>query len=248
MVSELALEAVMDRLHKGCNPVEIAGYGRESTHKGYLTWLLDTGHWEGAAQAICRLVEAALPEWPDHHRASAHRWIQRPPDAVYTLFEQRVGNGKVDLLVMDGNDDNRALLPIELKTDSAIREDQLTRMSAEGSPPIGLVLLLGSSAVRDIPEIEGRGRFAHLTLEKVINAWHDLDMPRPGRDWLEALRNEQTRLARAFEVGSDESQWWPYRGKKHVFYALLATVKGHCRQTTATSAHGSSTMAVTTLS
>lgn len=230
-MSELTLETVMDRLHKGCNPVEVAGYGRESTHKGYLTWLLNTGHWKNAPQALVRLVEAALSEWPDKHRASARRWIQRCPDSVYAVYEQRVGKGTVDLLVRAGDGDDRDLLPIELKTDSTVGEDQLTKMSAEGSPPVGLVLLLGTSAIRDriLPSIEDRGCFAALTLEQIIDAWRDLEMPRPGADWLEALQHEQTRHTRAFEVGCDESRWWAYRSNKHVFYALLASVKHELR-------------------
>lgn len=225
-MSELTLRQVMDRIHNGCNPVEIAGYGRESTHKGYLTWLLDTSHWASAAHALVRLVEAALPVWPDKHRASADRWIERCPDAVYTNFEQRVGKGKVDLLVRAGNGDDRALLPIELKTDGKIGKGQLTKMSAEGSLPVGLVLLLGSSAIRDriLPEIEARGCFAPLTLEQIIAAWQDLPMPKPGIDWLEALNHEQTRLTRAFEIGTNGPRW-AYRSDKHFFYALLASVK-----------------------
>ncbi|MDD9996701.1 MAG: hypothetical protein OXQ89_03045 [Rhodospirillaceae bacterium] len=225
-MSELTLQQVIDRIHKGSNPVEVAGFGRESTHKGYLTWLLDTSHWASASRALVRLVEAALPSWPDRHRASAHRWIQHCPDAVYTLFEQRVGNGKVDLLVKAGNGDNRALLPIELKTDSKVRKNQLTKMSTEGSPPIGLVLLLGSSAVRDriLPEIEGRGCFAPLRLHQVLDAWQDIHMPRPGIDWLESLKHEQTRLTRAFEKGTD-GPWQAYRSNKHLYYARLASVK-----------------------
>ncbi len=225
-MSELTLQQVMDRIHNGSNPVEVAGYGRESTHKGYLTWLLHTAHWESAAQALVRLVEAALPVWPDRHRASAHQWIQRCPDAVYSLFERRVGKGKVDLLVRAGNGDDRELLPIELKTDSKVRKGQLTKMSTENSPPIGLVLLLGSSAVRDdiLPEIEDRGRFAPLTFLQIIDAWQDFEMPRPGAAWLEALKHEQTRFTRAFEIGTDQPRW-AYRSDKHLFYALLASVK-----------------------
>ncbi len=225
-MSELTLQQVMDRIHNGCNPVEIAGYGRESTHKGYLTWLLHTAHWASAAQALVRLVEVALPVWPDRHRATADQWIQHCPDAVYTVFEQRVGKGKVDLLVRAGNGDDRALLPIELKTGSTVRKDQLTKMSTETSPRIGLVLLLGSSAVRDdiLPKIEDRGCFAPVTLQQIIDAWQDIEMPQPGIDWLEALKHEQTRLTRAFEIGADGPRR-AYRSNKHLFYARLASVK-----------------------
>ena len=206
--------------------MELAGHGRESTHKGYLTWLLNTSHWPAANHALIRLVEAAVPHWPDRHRVSANRWIQRCPDNLYTLYEQRVGNGKVDLIVRAGDGDDRDLLPIELKTDSAVGSDQLTRMSVEGSRAIGLVLLLGSSAVRDdiLPQMEGRGCFAPLTLEQIIDAWQDLEVPPPGIDWLEALKHEQTRLTRAFQIGPDRRHW-AYRDRKHLSYALLTSVK-----------------------
>ncbi|WP_428097607.1 hypothetical protein [Candidatus Rariloculus sp.] len=225
-MSELTLEKVIARLDNGCNPVELAGHGRESTHKGYLTWLLNTSHWPAANHALIRLVEAAVPHWPDRHRVSGRRWIQRCPDNLYTLYEQRVGNGKVDLIVRAGDGDDRDLLPIELKTDSAVGSDQLTRMSVEGSRAIGLVLLLGSSAVRDdiLPQMEGRGCFAPLTLEQIIDAWQDLEVPPPGIDWLEALKHEQTRLTRAFQIGPDRRHW-AYRDRKHLSYALLASVK-----------------------
>ena len=226
-MSKLTLNKVIERLDNGSNPVELAGYGRESTHKGYLTWLLDTSHWPATPQALIRLVETALPSWPERYAIRAHRWIQHCPDTLYTDYEQRVGMAKVDLIVRAGNGNNADLLPIELKTDSTVSPDQLTKMSTEGTPPIGLVLLLGSSAIRDdvVPGIHDRGCFAPLTLTQILDAWRSLDMPPPGKDWLDALEHERTRLAHAFDVGDRDGRHKAYRGGKHLAYALLASVK-----------------------
>ena len=55
-------------------------------------------------------------------------------------------------------------------------------------------------------------------------ACQDLEVPPPGIDWLEALKHEQTRLTRAFQIGPDRRHW-AYRDRKHLSYALLASVK-----------------------
>ena len=39
------------------NPVVIAGAGRESTHKGYLSWILSSEKWGGATALVSSLLE-----------------------------------------------------------------------------------------------------------------------------------------------------------------------------------------------
>lgn len=233
IMAELTLDKVISRLDAGSNPVEVAGYGRESTHKGYLTWLLNTSHWSNAKEGLIRLVEIVGHDWPDDYAGRASEWIRTCPDAFYCEYERKVGGGKVDLLVMA--EDGRNLLPIELKTDgivktdSEIGENQLSRMSIDPSLRIGLVLLLGSSAVRDdaIPEETNElGCFAPLTVGNILTAWESIkiDMPKAGRDWLEALQHEQLRLNNAFDLNSEKREH-AYRDSKHMFYALLNSVR-----------------------
>ena len=220
---ELTLAEVISRLDRGCNPVEVAGYGRESTHKGYLTWLLNTWHWPKAKEGLIRLVEIVGHDWPDDCAGRASEWIQQCPDAFYCEYERKVGNRKIDLLVKE--EDGSNLLPIELKTDGKVSENQLSEMSVTPRQ-IGLVLLLGSSAVRDgdIPEKAERGCFAPLTVDNILAAWQTIDMPKAGRDWLEALQHEQLRLNNAFDL-SIERREEAYRDHKHMFYALLNSVR-----------------------
>ena len=229
-MNELTLDEVISRLNMGCNPVEVAGYGRESTHKGYLTWLLNTSHWPKAKEGLIRLVEIVGHDWPDDYAGKAGEWIRTCPDAFYCEYERKVGRGKIDLLVKA--EDGRQFLPIELKTDGTVKtdrgtsENQLSRMSVDPSLRIGLVLLLGSSAVRDkaIPEKAERGCFSPLTVDNILAAWKTIDMPRAGRNWLEALQHEQLRLNNAFDLNSEKREY-AYRDSKHMFYALLNSVK-----------------------
>ncbi len=229
-MSELTFDEVISRLSKGSNPVEVAGYGRESTHKGFLTWLLNTSHWPDAKEGLIRLVEIVGHDWSDDYAGRASEWIRTCPDAFYCEYERKVGGGKVDLLVMA--EDGRNLLPIELKTDGIVKtdrgigENQLSRMSVDPSLRIGLVLLLGSSAVRDdaIPEKAERGCFSPLIVDNILAAWKTIDMPKAGRDWLEALQHEQLRLNNAFDLNSEKREH-AYRDSKHMFYALLNSVK-----------------------
>ena len=223
---ELTLDEVLSRLNRGCNPVEVAGYGRESTHKGYLTWLLNTSRWPKAKEGLIRLVETAISNdaWSDDYRRKAEKWVQQCPDTFYCEYEQKVEKGKIDLFIK--GEDGSNLLPIELKTDGSTGGNQLSAMS---SAPLesGLVLLLGSSAVRDdaIPQdTTERGCFAPLTIGNILTAWEEMDMPGPGRDWLEALEHEQIRLHKAFDLNSENRQH-AYRNEKHMFFALLNSAR-----------------------
>ena len=227
IMAALTLDKVYSRLCKGCNPVEVAGYGRESTHKGYLTWLLNTSHWPKAKDGLIRLVEAA-DEWPDDCHGKVIEWIQQCPNEFHCEYERRVGEGKVDLVVKAENSSKYDQLPIELKTDGKVGENQLSKLSSDPKLCIGLVLLLGSSAVRDdsIPEKAERGCFAPLTIGNILTAWKAMksDMPRAGRDWLEALQHEQIRHNNAFDLSSEKRKR-VYRDDKHMYYALLNSVR-----------------------
>ena len=224
-MDELTFDEVISRLNMGCNPVEVAGYGRESTHKGYLTWLLNTSHWPKAKEGLIRLVKIVGHNWPDGCDGKAVEWLRQCPNEFYCEYERRVGKRKVDLLVKSKNCGH--LLPIELKTDGKVGKNQLSEMSVDPRLGIGLVLLLGSSAVRDdsLPEKAERGFFAPLTVDNILTAWEEMetDMPRVGRDWLEALQHEQLRLNNAFDLTSERRD--AYRDRKHMFYALLNSVK-----------------------
>ena len=230
-MTELTLEKVARRLDEGSSPVEVAGYGRESTHKGYLTWLLNTWHWTEAKEGLCRLVEVAA--WQGGRCRSATARIREFPDEFWCEYERRVGNRKVDLVVRAGHYDRPHKLAIELKTDSVAGANQLKEMSVGLGEDVGLVLLLGSSAVRDdsIPkELAKRGRFAPVTVDRILAAWEGLEasMPRVGSDWLEALGHENLRLNNAFDLTPEQrKKYWcyGYRSKKHLFYALLNTVR-----------------------
>ena len=134
----------------------------------------------------------------------------------------------MDLLVKAGNGGTYDL-PIELKTDGATSESQLRRMSVDRKHGIGLVLRLGSSAVRDdgMPENQADwGCFAPLTVSNILDVWEEMkgNMPQAGRDWLEALEHERLRLNGAFDLSSEDREH-VYRGRKHMFYALLHSVR-----------------------
>lgn len=221
---ELTLDEVISRLNRGSNPVEVAGYGRESTHKGYLTWLLNTLHWPKAKEGLIRLVEIVGHDWPDDCAGRVSEWIQQCPDEFYCEYERKVGNGKIDLLVKAKDGSN--MLPIELKTDGIATKNQLSKMSVDPNYGIGLVLLLGCSAVSDnaIPNMAERGFFAPLAIGNILTAWENIDMPKAGRDWLEALQHEQLRLNNAFDLSSEKREL-AYRDHKHMYYALLNSVK-----------------------
>ena len=224
----MRLEEVACRLDAGSNPVEVAGYGRESTHKGYLTWLLNTSRWSEAKEGLCRLVEAA--DWPgsSSRRRSATEWVRKFPEDFWSEYERRIGRKKVDLMVTAGHDDSsQKSLPIELKTDNVVAESQLSEMSINPEQDIGLVLLLGTSAVRDDSIPKERGCFAPVTVDRILTAWEGLEasLPPVGHHWLEALRYENLRLNNAFGLSSKQRETYGYRSEKHLFYALLNSVK-----------------------
>ncbi len=238
-MTSLDYVTLRDRLHAGKNPVEIAGYGRESTHKGYLTWILDTGRWPQAREGLERLLhrawerERATRSLP--RNSSRGVWWQAPdpprlPPSFWTEFERRLGKSKVDLMVMSHHGGTKeALVAVELKTDSPPANQQFVKMSKHLGKKPGIVLELGSMAVRD--DDVNRGGYADFGVVRprdILEAWGTLDKPEPVAHWLEALEHEVWRLDNAFNLTADEQKnWWAcgYRSPKHVHYARLQRVR-----------------------
>ena len=89
------------------NPVVVAGYGRESTHKGYLHWILTSYRWPGAKQAACLLAKHLGFEIDENKITLSE-----------CLWERHLGNKTIDLvLTLYENETRLFKLPIELKTD-----------------------------------------------------------------------------------------------------------------------------------
>jgi hypothetical protein len=233
--SPLPWKELEDRLRNGSNPVEVAGYGRESTHKGYLSWMLDTSHWPAAPQALRLLLERAT--WPgeeDLRRAMV--WFQTLPDQFQCGCEKPVGGRKVDLLVPT-NDGTSPDLPIELKVDSGPGDKQFEEMSEARRGQPALVLLLGTAAIRDkTPDFgdktTGFGVFGILRPKAILDAWRNLQGPQPVSDWIQALEHEVLRLGHPFDLPREYQQQRDqdlgrlgYRSDKHIWYARLAAVR-----------------------
>ncbi|MBM4321669.1 MAG: hypothetical protein FJ125_17440 [Deltaproteobacteria bacterium] len=221
---------IADRIRRGTNPVEVAGYGYESTHKGYLAWLLNSGHWTGAQEAMARLLRAA--DWPESERPQVERFVSALLPPFWCWTEKKVGAAKSDLLLASGTNGTGPKLAIELKVDSPPGSKQFPKMS-EGlgkEADLGLALLLGTSAIRDdYLHCGGYGRFGTLTALAILQTWEGLALPAPGQAWCEALTHEQQRLEGAYTLpGALQSVWWNagYRSLRHMMYAKLHAVRG----------------------
>ena len=245
-MKEKEIKELATCIEKGTNPVEVAEYGRESTHKGYLTWLLNSGRWgnkKDARKAIDLLVGSASITWPkedDRYREIAENWKTNFPETFWCHYERKIGaNSKVDLLLCTNPEDNMNL-PIELKTDTKLSKTQLNNYSSNRENELGLVFLLGSSAVREDYQndpTEINGCFGILTVEDILSSWQNLyhSIPQPGRDWYDSLKNEVLRLNCAFEIenydisisDSKDFEWWKYgyRSPKHLYYSKLNSVR-----------------------
>ncbi len=144
------------------NPVNVAGYGRESTHKGYLHWILDAETWDRGGEVLARLVAAA--GGPHLGRVSG----------IYTEWEQPWGlRQRIDLVARFETDGRPMAVPIELKTDAppgGKKQDQLERLNTGEDPgratPARLLLALGSASVQDMQ----LGGFIRLGPSQVVDA------------------------------------------------------------------------------
>ena len=175
------------------NPVNIAGYGRESTHKGYLSWIFNGDRWEGASAAflaICK--ESKMSPLP-------FRIIKKIScEWEWKLAKRR----KVDLVVFVETDTGKYAVPIELKTDSGQSgENQFEIMSGgqiDGYEiPLRLIFALGSAAVQDFKDI---GKFIKLSNEDLLKAFADWKPEGFFGDWIESLSIEAARKAHGPEV------------------------------------------------
>ena len=242
MQEELStFEEILEAVRGGTNPVTVAGYGREATHKGYLEWMLHTRHWVDARDAVRRLAEHA--SWPDGRREEALRRVAAFPEEIWCCHEERLGRRKVDLEVLGWVGKSEVPLPIELKTDSAMSKEQFQGYSKELKGAPGLVVLLGTSAIRQECRQES-GDFGDLGVlrpDDLLRAWADLAprAPAPVQHWLAALRFERTRLERAAELPELEGHrpweagypWWllGYRDAKGPWFGLLHALRLHPR-------------------
>jgi len=193
------------------NPVNIAGYGRESTHKGYLSWILSTYRNKLAVELI-RALSHELPK-------KANWGTLEYADCEY---EQCIGAHRVDLqikLCKDEFSPHSRLLPIELKTDSGPSgEGQFSDMTAyvdSHTEYLGCwVICLGSSSVQN----HSWGEFHMITPEKILISWEPYyhTGPKYLRDWMDmvALEVARQRLAveiyREYTIDHDHNCVWKY--------------------------------------
>lgn len=241
-MNEKEIKNLADSIEKGTNPVDVAGYGRENTHQGYLTWLLNTWRWKDARKAIDLLIDSASITWPkenDRFRMISENWKRNFPEHFWCEFERGIGDKRVDLLICT-NSGNNMNLPIELKTDTKLKKTQLNDYSSNRENELGLVFLLGSSAIRDdyqVDATEVNGCFGCLTVEDILSSWQDLyrNMPQRGKEWYDSLQNERLRLNCAIEIENyDRSKcdsevfgsWkYGYRSERHLVYSKMNSVK-----------------------
>jgi len=180
------------------NPVHIAGYGRESTHKGYLSWMLSEDRWpEGAFELLQAIQEAA-----------GGGGLPREPRRLFCDCEIPLRGGKkVDLLAYhEKAGDGRAAIPIELKTDSAPTREQFEALSSgettqDGYPiALRLAFLLGASSLVDFDP----ARFVKVRPRELLAAGRKLaarrELPGFASDWFEAVAVEEARRVLAHEV------------------------------------------------
>ena len=210
------------------NSVEIAGYGRESTHKGYLSWILDSTKNLGAPQFLKALCEAArgddVPKYSLCHL--------EPPQECKCYWEQTLAKrAKVDLVVRASWAKSEYAVPIELKTDTgASSEKQFDRLSKPKffrETPIAdrLVLCLGSSSVQWLRT----AKFMRLGPDEILGA--ETSCGPAGKqyfsDWLASVLAEKSRRLAALEaykaVREKTVDHWAlgYRSSAHLLYYVL---------------------------
>jgi hypothetical protein len=213
------------------NPVNIAGYGRESTHKGYLSYILNPQErWNGAEDVFLALVRATK---------SGNEAITEAKN-IECEWEQRLGKRrKVDLLVSFFSRGENMAVPVELKTDRGPSGDkqfeELSKGQVDGcNIPLRLVLLLGAASVQDFKlGVEGK-KFVRLKPTDIVKALTPLipEEPKFLKDWVEAVKMEAARRELAHEVyrlcadNEDDLYWqYGYRSESHLMYYVLDRVR-----------------------
>ena len=214
------------------NPVVIAGYGRESTHKGYLSWILDSSRWERAVDLLASLIRQldAL--------GNAQSGLELKVASTDCMSEVRFGKRKVDLLLNVQSQNSKQQLPIELKTDSGpTDEKQFGHMSDYAQSlsdcPGCLLLCLGSTSVQDYDW----GSFRPLTPERLLEIWSQYYQAGPQyfKDWMNALALEVARKRLAHQVYLQNREnhggykGYGYRSYEHLMYYVYFQFREHLK-------------------
>jgi hypothetical protein len=210
------------------NPVNIAGYGKESTHKGYLSWILDSKRWEMAERAFISLCSAAVSQ------NNSKDELPKEAKDLEILFEMPLNKRKVDLLIRFTSEGIKMAVPIELKTDSGPSgEKQLEELSKPerfdtAQIPLRIVLLLGSSCVQSI---ENYGRFFPLRPKQIIMAINHFQgyYPEFCKDWIQSIQMEIDRfnfVMNAYKSNlKDKYKIYGYRSPSHLMFYVLDHIR-----------------------
>lgn len=214
------------------NPVEIAGYGRESTHKGYLSWILNSTKNPQAPEFLKALC---LNAQVDIEPVASLRDMELPKSCD-CMWERRLeAGGTIDLVAIACWDSQEYAIPIELKSDSgSSSEKQFERLSAsktfDGTQIADrLVLCLGSaSALYLNPK-----NFGRCNLNSIVAAAGACE-PQKKRffvDWAEAVQAENLRqriaisALGAIEAGDYGIGTLGYRTERHLLFFVLGQLK-----------------------
>jgi len=206
------------------NPVVIAGYGRESTHKGYLSWILTSGLNPIASDLLKALID------------------REDIKSTNCFYEQRIASHKIDLLIeieCSSGQYNKLKLPIELKADSGPSgdtqfPDMTKHISAQNDYLPGRVFCLGSSSVQD----HEYGGFTAVTVEEIYRKWLPYYEKGPNyfKDWLAALSLELARKSLAQQLYNQTKQSenkfydYGYRSYKHLMYYIYSNFREYLKQ------------------
>ena len=232
------IQQMIDHYRTNPNPVEVAGYGRESTHKGYLTWILNRDSRGMAIKFLCELIN----NLGDRQEKKWLSGIQ----SIHTEYEKRLGKRKIDLIVTAKTSERKIKIPIELKTDSDPDPKQLEdylkecRDKPDEYGPVVLMLLGSSSVHRVFSDYEAK-KFKDLLIirpEDIIKASEVIinDGFQPFKDWIDAIKLEIERRKMAGDALTDYVQthdpnktdrFWlcGYRSLKHVYYYFYYHLK-----------------------
>ncbi len=214
----------LKRKEQSGNPVVIAGYGHESTHAGYLSWILDSTKWSGAGKCLELMLQKACSKDGSNSPQSIGPIAQCHCEREVSFGNRR----KVDLLVtakLESGETRK--VPLELKTDSAGTKEQFTTMgkyaSSEDVYQYPMVFLLGASSV--FTDRPWHDKFTPLTVEDLLcGVFGKLpnDTPPFVQHYTEALATELGRKRLAIDChrhGEQEPQFG-YRNKLKMFYIL----------------------------
>jgi len=160
------------------NPVNIAGYGQESTHKGYLSWILDSDRNPKAIELATILVQRAAGNWRHPFLGSKHNPISIQRTWVTT--EEKVGKHFIDLMLhieVKGKEYSEYIVGIEIKTDSGPSSrhqfENMFDILYDNTPSClgAIALLLGTSSV--MPHHIFFNGFESLTFEDLYKLWYE---------------------------------------------------------------------------